>query len=146
MKPRTIANQIDTARTLSCGPMRRARVVSLLLIAIAACRTPRATPAGPHEPAPADAATAPPVDAAIAPPVAAPLTEAECVRLVEHTLEVGMAQQRASKPAELVPTADQLGAIRTRLIASRPCAGLTRPQWQCALDATTQDAMYRCAQ
>lgn len=118
---------------------------ALLLIAIAACRTPPARPAG--APAPGDdaAAVEPTADAAVAEVAPAPLTEAECVRFVDHTIEVGMAQQRATKSEDYVPTAEQVAAIRTRLLAGRPCDGLTRPEWECALAATTQELLYRCA-
>ena len=147
--PSTIANQIDTARTLSCGPMRRAGVVPLVLVllSIAACPSPSA-PVGPHGGTAVDAAAAgsPGADAGAVAEAPAPLTDAECTQLVEHTLEIGMAQQRATKPADYVPTDDQVGAIRAKLIASKPCDGLTRPQWECALAASTQDALYRCAQ
>lgn len=113
-----------------------------MLLALAACRTPAATPPAPT---PIDAG-ADPTDAAPADPATAAVTEAECVRFVEHTLAIGMAQQRATKPADYVPTDEQVGAIRAKLIASRPCDGMTRGLWRCALAATTQDALYRCAQ
>lgn len=127
--------------------MRRAPLVSALLLAASAgCPTPAPRPTDPH-PAPVDAAMPPSDDAAVAEAAApAPLAEDECVRFIDHTLAVGMAEQRASKPADYVPTDEQVAAIRAKLIASKPCAELTRPQWECALAAATRDALYRCAQ
>lgn len=87
-----------------------------------------------------DGSGAPPVDAA---PV--PIGDDDCVRFVDHTLAIGLAQQRATKPPEYVPTPEQMAEIRTRLLASKPCVDLTRPEYECALAATTQDALYRCA-
>lgn len=113
----------------------------LLLVAITGCPTPPPQP--PQPAAPIDAAPAPAVDAPAAP---APVTDAECTQFVDHALAVGMAQQRATKRDAYVPTDDQVAVIRANLIASRPCVGLSRPQWTCALAATTQDALYACAQ
>lgn len=78
--------------------------------------------------------------------VAAPISDDECLVLIDHTLALGLAEQRASKPAEYVPTAEQVAEIRTKLIAQRPCAELTRPQYVCALAAADQAALYACAQ
>lgn len=76
-----------------------------------------------------------------------PLTREECVALIDHELEVGMADQRARKSADLVPTADQVAALRAKLVAEQvdPCLAMPRAQWTCAMAATTQEALYACA-
>src|SRR5258705_8835303 len=88
--------------------------------ALAACG-PKHHP--PPTPSPIDAASEhAPIDA----PISAepgPLTRDECVALIDHELEVGMADQRARKPSDLVPTADQVAALRAKLVAEQvdPC-------------------------
>lgn len=124
-------------------------VVLPLALALAACRTPPprdGTPGGGSGSGSAtDGAGSGGSGAALVDATPAPVSDDDCVRFVDHTLEIGLAQQRATKPPEYVPTPAQMAEIRTRLIASRPCAELTRDQYECALAATTQDALYRCA-
>lgn len=124
-----------------------ARLASTVLVAaLFACHhgAPRAIPA----PAPtgdagvaADAPPPPPPPADAAPAI----TADECGAYVDHVLAVAVAAMRATRPADQVPTADQVAAIRTSLVASEPCRELTRAELTCALAAADQPALYACA-
>ena len=77
----------------------------------------------------------------------APLTRAECEQMIDHVLEIGMAEQRAQKPAEYVPTQEQVTKIREKLAAEQlePCLAWPRPVWECTVAAVTVSALYACA-
>lgn len=125
-----------------------AAVLALALVVasaagLASCRTPPprdGVERGSGAAAVDAGAIAPPIDAA-----PARVSDEECVRLIDHTLEVGLALQRTVKPPEYVPTAEQVAEIRAKLIAQRPCDALTRAQYACALAAGDQAALYDCA-
>lgn len=73
-------------------------------------------------------------------------TEAECVVLVDHTLAIGLEDQRKNKPAELVPTAEQVAEIRAALITEMTptCRTLPRPVYACVMAASDREAMIAC--
>ena len=74
-------------------------------------------------------------------------TRAECEALLEHTLAVGLAEQRAAVTAELVPTDADVAAIRAELgpqmIAD--CLPSPREVLTCSLAAATVAAMAECS-
>jgi hypothetical protein len=74
-------------------------------------------------------------------------THAECEALLEHTLTVGLAEQRAAVSAELVPTADDVAAIRADLGPAMIADCMTYPPevLACALAATTTRAIAECS-
>ncbi len=74
------------------------------------------------------------------------LTPDDCVRMIDHVLAIGMADQRARKAPELVPTAEQVATIRADMLEEQlaPCLAMPRPQWACALAARTMPALYSC--
>ncbi len=78
----------------------------------------------------------------------APLTRDECEQMIDHVLAIGMAAQRAQKPAEYVPTEAQVAAIRARLVADQldECLTWSRPVWECTVAAQTVDALPHCAE
>ncbi len=80
-------------------------------------------------------------------PAEAPLTEGECERAFDHVFAIGMAEQRAIKPDDYVPTEAQLAEIRTRMLPGhlRECLAWPRPVWACTLAATSMEALYACA-
>jgi hypothetical protein len=82
------------------------------------------------------------------PPRPPPLSRAECEQMIDHVLDVGMAQQRASKPADYVPTPEQVAKIRERLVIDQlsACLAWSRTQWQCVMTATTVETLYGCAE
>lgn len=82
------------------------------------------------------------------PPRPSPLSRAECEQMIDHVLEIGMAQQRASKPADYVPTPEQVAQIRQRLVIDQlsACLAWSRTQWQCVMTATTIETLYACAE
>jgi hypothetical protein len=76
------------------------------------------------------------------------LSRAECEQMIDHVLELGMAQQRASKPPEYVPSEEQVAKIRQQLVAEQlsACLAWSRPQWECVMASTTIEALYTCAE
>lgn len=92
--------------------------------------------------------SASPDGGAATPPRPPPLSRAECEQMIDHVLEIGMAQQRASKPADYVPTPEQVAQIRQRLVIDQlsACLAWSRTQWQCVMTATTIETLYACAE
>ncbi len=78
----------------------------------------------------------------------APLTRAECERMIDHVLAIGMEEQRKQKPAEFVPTEQQVAQIRASLVEQQlaPCLEWPRPVWACTMTATSVAALYTCAE
>ncbi len=122
----------------------------VLALALVACG-PKNTPA-PVPPDPPDsdgtgggAATGKPAAPTEKP---APLSRAECEQMIDHVLEVGLAQQRANKAPEHVPTKEQVAAIRERLVADQlsACLAWSRAQWDCVMASTTVETLYACAE
>lgn len=77
----------------------------------------------------------------------AQLSRAECEQMIDHVLEVGMAQQRAQKSPDYVPTEAQVAEIRQRLVQDQlaECLAWPRPQWNCVMAATSVETLYGCA-
>jgi hypothetical protein len=126
--------------------MTRAFAIAVVL---SACSAPSA-PTTPPRPATVDAGGEAEADAgpavAVVAPAPAPVTDEECGRYVDHVLAVGLDAMRATKPADLIPTPEQVAESRGRLLASRPCKELPRAAWACALAARDQAALYACAE
>jgi|JI10StandDraft_1071094.scaffolds.fasta_scaffold07516_1 hypothetical protein len=128
--------------------MTRALAIAVVL---SACSAPSA-PTTPPRPATVDAGgeaeadAGPAVAVAVVAPMPAPVTDEECGRYVDHVLAVGLDAMRATKPADLIPTPEQVAESRGRLLASRPCKELPRAAWACALAARDQAALYACAE
>jgi hypothetical protein len=126
--------------------MTRALAIAVVL---SACSAPSA-PTTPPRPATVDAGGEAEADAgpavAVVAPMPAPVTDEECGRYVDHVLAVGLDAMRATKPADLIPTPEQVAESRGRLLASRPCKELPRAAWACALAARDQAALYACAE
>lgn len=77
----------------------------------------------------------------------APLTEAECTQLLEHFLEVAMAEKRATLPPEQVPTDEQVARIRVQMRdeARKSCIGRTeREHYDCLMKASTTRGLNAC--
>jgi len=80
-------------------------------------------------------------------PTSGPLTEAECMRLLDHYLELAVAEKRASLPPDQIPTAEQVQRIRTTLgvEAKASCIGRAeRERYECALGAKTTRGVGLC--
>lgn len=76
-----------------------------------------------------------------------PLSEAECMQLLDHYLELAMAEKRATLPAEQVPTEEQVERIRAsmRTQAQEECVGRgERGRYECAMKATTTRGLGVC--
>jgi hypothetical protein len=82
-----------------------------------------------------------------APPASGPLSEAECLRLLDHYLDLAVAEKRATLPPEQVPTEEQVARIRVEMRddAKEACVGLTeRERYDCAMKARTTRALGTC--
>jgi hypothetical protein len=68
--------------------------------------------------------------------------------MIDHVLEIGMAEQRKNKPAEYVPTEAQVADIRAKMVEQQmdECLAWPRPVWECTIAATTIAALYTCAE
>jgi hypothetical protein len=80
-------------------------------------------------------------------PRAGPLSEAECMQLLDHYLELALAEKRATLPPEEMPTDEQVARIRVdmRSRAKESCVGLTeRDRYDCAMKAGTTRALGTC--
>ena len=76
-----------------------------------------------------------------------PLSEAECMQLLDHYLDLAMAEKRATLPAEQVPTEEQVERIRSsmRAQAQEECVGRgERGRYECAMKATTTRGLGVC--
>lgn len=121
------------------------RLSWLVLSVAAACsgggRGPAGGAGGGSGVAPTDAAPAPVSDA----PPPGP-SVAACEALVDHVLEVGLAEQRAKVRPELAPTADDVAAIRAgmadQMIAA--CRGYDADVLACAMAASSSAAIAAC--
>jgi hypothetical protein len=126
--------------------MHRALLVAL--ISLAACGGPKhGDTSPPTGGAASDAGVASAPDAGDAVASASP-TRPECEQLVDHILAMGMAEQRKAKPADQVPTDEQVATIRAKMVEELvpQCLQFTRASWQCAMAAETQQVLYDCAQ
>lgn len=70
------------------------------------------------------------------------LTEVECDQLLDHYIAVATAEL----PADQRPTGDQVAAIRARMKgdAKTSCVGQARGPYDCAMKATTREAIEAC--
>jgi len=76
-----------------------------------------------------------------------PLSEVECMQLLDHYLELALAEKRATLPPEQMPTDEQVARIRVdmRARAKESCVGLTeRDRYDCAMKARTTRALGMC--
>lgn len=78
----------------------------------------------------------------------APLTRAECEKMIDHVLAVGMDEQREQKKAEYVPTDEQVAEIRAKMVEQQlpQCLEWPRPVWECTMAATSVASLYACAE
>ena len=72
----------------------------------------------------------------------ASLTEADCDQLLNHYIAVAT----AGLPADQRPTDNQVAAIRARMKndAKTSCVGQARGPYDCAMKATTREAIEAC--
>jgi hypothetical protein len=123
-------------------------MIVALALAVAACG-PKSPPPSPPAAGTGDGgATAGTGDGGTAEVKPSPLSRAECEQMIDHVLEIGMAQQRAQKAPEHVPTKEQVAAIREQLVADQlsACLAWQRSQWNCVMASTTVDGLYGCAE
>jgi hypothetical protein len=75
------------------------------------------------------------------------LTKADCDALIAHVLDVGLADMRARKPADEVPTDEQITQLRAKLSAEMMdmCLAWDRPSYDCMMAATDPAGLEACA-
>jgi hypothetical protein len=76
---------------------------------------------------------------------AAPITDAECDAMIDHIIDLGVAEQA---PAER-PTADQIAEIKARPLTDKDkakCQAFPRKNFDCVMAATTAGALEPCDQ
>jgi hypothetical protein len=80
-------------------------------------------------------------------PTSGALTKADCDTLIAHVLDVGLADMRARKPAEEVPTDEQVAQLRAKLSAEMMdmCLAWDRPSYDCMMAATDTAGLEACA-
>ena len=117
----------------------------LLLASAAACsgggdRARGGGAAGPGDPQPvAGAGGGEPAEAAV-------LSREDCLRYIDRMIEIGLAETRASSPADHVPTDEQVEEIRTAMRSEidQHCVGQARGPFDCAMKATTSTEVRAC--
>jgi hypothetical protein len=80
-----------------------------------------------------------------APP--APLTRNECAAMLEHVVELQVADQRKRLTADQVPTAEQVGTIKAELVVQQTeaCLPLPRAVYDCVMGAEDLQRYLLCA-
>ena len=112
----------------------------------AACGGGRATPT-PHPTPPPDAAPAAMTDAG-APSLPATPSGDECDALLDHMLDLYVAQQRLDRPPEWVPTADGQAKVRASMVKDgflKQCLDFPREAYACTMAAARFADAVRCA-
>jgi len=112
----------------------------------AACGSKAPTTAHPA-PGP-DAAPSPPatVDAPAAAADDAPVSSGECKTLLDHVVDIGMAEKKMKLPKEQWPTDEQIATIKDQMNAANnaECMKMPRAMYACAMQATTSVALSTC--
>lgn len=74
------------------------------------------------------------------------MTRADCERFIDHIVALQMADVRARKPADEVPTEEQVADIRATLAAEllEPCLASERAEFDCMFAAQDLAAAYAC--
>jgi hypothetical protein len=86
-----------------------------------------------------------PNDAISSPKENAPITQRECDALVNHALDLGIADQYVRDQTIPPPTDAEKGVIRARLAQQYgDCHALSRRALECAMSAATTDALVAC--
>jgi hypothetical protein len=80
-------------------------------------------------------------------PTTGALTKADCDALIGHVLDVGLADMRARKPADEVPTDEQVVQLRAKLSAEMMdmCLAWDRPSYDCMMAASDTAGLEACA-
>lgn len=75
-----------------------------------------------------------------------PLERADCLRLLDRYLELELAELRATRPAEEIPTDEQVAAIRADMEKEdlAGCIGQPRAPFECAMRADSKAALRAC--
>jgi hypothetical protein len=119
----------------------RCRLVACIAVALAAC-SGTGGQSGATEPGARKSG-----DKQTAARASGPLSEAECMQLLDHYLELALAEKRATLPPEQVPTEEQVERIRVEMRddAKQACVGLTeRERYDCAMKARTTRGLGAC--
>lgn len=79
---------------------------------------------------------------------AAPVSPDECSRFTAHVIELYLAEMRRSRPAEEIPTDEQIAEVRAKLDAelTDKCVQFPRAVLECGLAAESFAAVAECQQ
>jgi len=118
------------------------RVLAIALLAACSSHPPHT--GGGSGPAP-DAAPTPPRSADGG--AAASLREGDCDALIGHVVDVGLAEMRVRKPADEVPTDEQVTKLRAKLRAEMMdmCLAWDRASYDCMMAAKDSAGLNACA-
>ena len=80
----------------------------------------------------------------------APLDRDECIRMVDHLLDIALTEQKATLPPDKVPTDEQVAAIRADMHSKvdEKCVGggkRDREQYDCIMAGKTKAEVDTCA-
>lgn len=75
-----------------------------------------------------------------------PLTEADCERLLDHWLELYIADKKKTAKPDEVPTEEDIATTRKRMAASTrdKCVGSPRAPYDCSMRADTIEEARLC--
>jgi hypothetical protein len=75
------------------------------------------------------------------------LTKADCDALIGHVLEVGLDEMKKRKPADEVPTDEQVAQLRAKLSAEmmEMCLAWDRASYDCMMTASDTAGLEACA-
>jgi hypothetical protein len=81
-------------------------------------------------------------------PADAPVTREECVAVLGHIVDIGMADQRKRLPPDQAPTDEDVAKARKRTIDGglEECLKMPRTMYACAMKAQDAAAMKACDQ
>jgi hypothetical protein len=77
----------------------------------------------------------------------AALTEAECGQLIDHVLDVQLADMRTRKQPDEMPTDERVAELRTQMRAEMMdgCLAWSRPSYDCIMAAADLAGVQTCA-
>ena len=77
--------------------------------------------------------------------VASLVGTSECASMIDHILEIQLAEMRARNRPEAVPTPEQVEKIRAGMMKDVTTDCVSRPDWDCVMAATDATALAACA-
>lgn len=113
----------------------RSVLLALLAISCGSSEKPASTGPGPHGEGGGTAAAG-----------AGPLTEADCERLLDHMLELLIADKKKTAKPDEVPTEEDVAKTRARMsaVTKDKCIGSPRAPYDCSMKAESTEQIRLC--